>query len=71
MDFLTAQKDLQTDTPEPEELYAVGTICLVRQILRLPGDNIRVLVQGGQRACALSYEKGEKGSLKAVVEVLE
>ncbi|MBS5149777.1 MAG: endopeptidase La [Butyricicoccus pullicaecorum] len=69
--FLTAQKDLQTDTPEPEELYAVGTICLVRQILRLPGDNIRVLVQGGQRACARSFEKGDKGSLKAVVEILE
>lgn len=68
--FLTAQKDLQTDVPEPEELYEVGTICLIKQILRLPGENIRVLVQGVQRACAKRYEKGEKGSLKAVVEIL-
>ncbi len=69
--FLTAQKELQTDTPEPDDLYEVGTICMVKQILRLPGDNIRVLVQGGQRARACSYETGEKGSLKAVVEILK
>ncbi len=69
--FLTAQKDLQTDVPEPDDLYEMGTICLVKQILRLPGDNIRVLVQGKQRARACSYEKGEKGSLRAVVETLE
>ena len=48
--FLTAQRDLKTDNPSPSDLYQIGTICQVKQILRLPGDNIRVLVEGKQRA---------------------
>ena len=43
--FLTAQRELKTDTPTPSDLYQIGTICQIRQILRLPGDNIRVLVE--------------------------
>lgn len=70
--FLTAQKDLKTDLPTAEDLYDVGTICIIKQILRLPGDNIRVLVEGKDRARALSYQKGEERGecLKAQVEVL-
>ena len=48
--FLTAQRDLTTDVPEPADLFEVGTVCIVKQILRLPGDNIRVLVEGKSRA---------------------
>ena len=48
--FLTAQKDLKTDRPTADDLYEVGTICIIKQILRLPGDNIRVLVEGKDRA---------------------
>ena len=70
--FLTAQKDLKTDRPTADDLYEVGTICITKQILRLPGDNIRVLVEGKDRARALHYQKSEDGGecLKAQVEVL-
>lgn len=70
--FLTAQKDLKTDRPTADDLYEVGTICIIKQILRLPGDNIRVLVEGKDRARALHYQKNEDGGecLKAQVEVL-
>ena len=70
--FLTAQRELKTDTPTPSDLYQIGTICQIRQILRLPGDNIRVLVEGKDRARALHYQKSEDGGecLKAQVEVL-
>lgn len=71
--FLTAQKDLKTDLPEAADLYRVGTICIVKQILRLPGDNIRVLVEGKSRAYAESFQPGqggEDGCLYAQVEVL-
>lgn len=70
--FLTAQKDLKTDRPTADDLYEVGTICIIKQILRLPGDNIRVLVEGKDRARALHYQKSEDGRecLKARVEVL-
>lgn len=70
--FLTAQRDLKTDRPTADDLYEVGTICIIKQILRLPGDNIRVLVEGKDRARALHYQKSEDGGecLKAQVEVL-
>ena len=35
--FLTAQKELKTDTPHAEDLFEVGTICVIKQILRMPG----------------------------------
>ena len=44
--FLTAQRDIRTDAPTTDDLFVVGTVCTVKQILRLPGDNIRVLVEG-------------------------
>lgn len=70
--FLTAQKELKTDTPHPEDLFEVGTICVIKQILRMPGDNIRVLVEGQRRARALEFEAMEQGGcLYAKVELLE
>lgn len=71
--FLTAQKDLKTDVPGPDDLYDIGTISVIKQILRLPGDNIRVLVEGKQRACALRYEQegGDRGWLRAAVQIME
>lgn len=58
--FLTAQRELKTDVPGPGDLYQIGTICMVRQILRLPGDNIRVLVEGSSRAVAHQFTVPEK-----------
>lgn len=70
--FLTAQKELKTDTPAADEMYSVGTICVIKQILRLPGDNIRVLVEGRARATAHSFEAREEGGcLYAHVEELQ
>ncbi|MDR3207019.1 MAG: endopeptidase La [Oscillospiraceae bacterium] len=48
--FLAAQRDLREDDPGPDGLYEVGTISRVCQILRLPGHNMRVLVEGVARA---------------------
>lgn len=60
MIFLTSQRELKTDVPSPGDLYQTGTICMVRQILRLPGDNIRVLVEGRTRALAHQFTAPEK-----------
>ncbi len=48
--FLTAQRDADQDEPSQSGVYPVGTIAHVKQILKLPGDNIRVLVEGLMRA---------------------
>lgn len=44
--FLSAQKDENTDLPTPEDFYHIGTIGKIKQMLKLPGDSIRVLVEG-------------------------
>ena len=48
--FLVAQKDPSIEDPTPEDIYTCGTIARIKQLLRLPGDTIRVLVEGIGRA---------------------
>jgi len=48
--FLVAQLDADVDEPSLSDLCRVGTIAHVKQVLNLPGDSIRVLVEGQQRA---------------------
>ncbi len=48
--FLVAQRDMDVDDPTVEDIYHVGTIACVKQVLKLPGDNIRLLVEGKSRA---------------------
>lgn len=53
--FLAAQKDKEVSVPEPEDIYEVGTVSKIKQILKLPGDIIRVLVKGMYRAKIVRY----------------
>ena len=48
--FLVTQRDVQDDDPDLSGLYAIGTVSVVKQILKLPGETIRILVQGKYRA---------------------
>jgi len=47
--FLVAQKNPETELPTAEEYYMVGTVAKIKQMLRLPGDSIRVLAEGTAR----------------------
>ena len=47
--FLTTQKDISIDEPAEEDLYQVGTLTRVKQMLKLPNGTIRVLVEGLSR----------------------
>ncbi len=53
--FLATQKEAQTDEPETKDIYEVGTIAEVKQLLKLPGGTIRVLVEGLARATIKEY----------------
>lgn len=44
--FLASQKDDNTDLPTPDDFYHIGTVGKIKQMLKLPGDSIRVLVEG-------------------------
>ena len=48
--FLVAQRDMDVDDPTIDDIYHVGTIAAIKQVIKLPGDNIRVLVEGKHRA---------------------
>ncbi len=53
--LLATQKEVAVENPEAEDIYEVGTICLVKQMLKLPNGTIRILVEGEQRAKIISY----------------
>jgi len=48
--FLVAQKDAGQDDPGAEDIYRVGTVSTILQLLKLPDGTVKVLVEGGQRA---------------------
>ena len=48
--FLVMQKDVEKEEPELRDLYKAGTIARVKQVLHLPGNNMRVLIEGEERA---------------------
>lgn len=48
--FLTVQKEADIDSPKEDDFYEVGVICKIKQMIKMPGDNIRVLVEGITRA---------------------
>ena len=60
--FLAAQKDISVDLPEAQDIYAVGTVCRIRQQLRQPQGNMcRVMVEGLYRARAEEIRTDPKG----------
>jgi len=67
--FLATQHDASVDDPKPEEIYAVGTLANIVQSVKLPDGNIKVLVEGVERARSLSVA-GEEGFFRATVRVL-
>jgi ATP-dependent Lon protease len=67
--FLSAQHDATRDNPGPEEIYTLGTVCSIVQSLKLPDGNVKVLVEGLDRARALEFRE-EGGSLKVVAKLV-
>ena len=48
--LLAAQKDAGVDDPGPDDIYSVGTVGSILQLLKLPDGTVKVLVEGGDRA---------------------
>ncbi|MCF2863011.1 endopeptidase La [Pseudoalteromonas sp. MM17-2] len=58
--FLVAQKDASVDDPQTDEIYTVGTVASVLQLLKLPDGTVKVLVEGTQRAAITHYTQEEE-----------
>jgi ATP-dependent Lon protease len=66
--FLATQHDASVDEPKPNEIYQVGTIVNIVQSLKLPDGNIKVLVEGIERAKTLQVEDTD-GFYRATVRI--
>lgn len=54
--FLVCQKDASVDEPNIDDMYDVGVICTIKQMMRIPGsENMRVVVEGDERATLYSF----------------
>jgi ATP-dependent Lon protease len=55
--LLATQKNAKTEDPEPEDIYGVGTVCQIIQLLKLPDGTVKVLVEGKRRASIAGYRE--------------
>ncbi|MBK6460524.1 MAG: endopeptidase La [Myxococcales bacterium] len=69
--FLAAQKNAKTNEPTPEDIFAVGTIGTVKELLRLPDGTVRVLVEGKRRAKIRKFVHTDEFFLVEVDEIPE
>ncbi|WP_297711823.1 endopeptidase La [Clostridium sp.] len=70
--FLVTQKDPEVELPtEKEDMYSIGTICKIKQILKLPKGTTRVLVEGIERARLLEFEEKDNYLRCAIEKIAE
>jgi ATP-dependent Lon protease len=67
--FLVTQHDASIDDPKPEEIYQVGTLANIVQSVKLPDGNIKVLVEGTERAKIVQVAS-EEGFFRATIRVV-
>ncbi len=68
--FLLTQRDIADDDPSEDQLYKIGTIAHIRQVLKMPGDSIRILVEGLARGSILDFTQTEP-YLRANIEAID
>ena len=66
--FLATQIDMRVEAPVKKDLYQIGTIATVKQMLKLPNGTLRILVEGISRAQLVKYTEGEKFTIANVEE---
>ena len=67
--FLAAQKSIETENPGKDDVYEVGTVATIKQIIKLPKHTVRVLVAGEERGILKEIESDEP-YLRALVEIV-
>ena len=70
MVLLVTQKDVDVETPTPDDLYTIGTVGIIMRMLKLPDGRVKILVQGLTKARVLEI-RDEEGYFRADIEKLE
>ncbi|GAB6932946.1 endopeptidase La [Calditerricola satsumensis] len=68
---LATQEEMHVETPTPDDIFRMGTVAHIKQMLKLPNGTIRVLVEGLRRSRILSYEQEEPYFAVRVEEIEE
>ncbi|KAA0258632.1 endopeptidase La [Deferribacter autotrophicus] len=69
--FLTLQKDSQIDKPKKGDIYEVGVVAEILQVLKLPDNTIKILVEGVKRARIVNYIDDDETTFVEVEELLD
>lgn len=68
--FLVAQKHVQTEDPSPDDIFPIGTVAEVLQLLKMPDGTLKVLVEGVQRARWTDFRLNNKGYVEVELQLL-
>ncbi len=69
--FLVTQKDPEIEDPEREDIYDIGTLCKIKQILKMSDNTIRVLVEGVKRGKIVEYVADDNEYIEGSIELIE
>ncbi|MFD1171386.1 endopeptidase La [Oceanobacillus picturae] len=69
--FLVAQRKVSMDEPEPQDIYSIGTMAVVKQMLKLPNGTMRVLVEGLHRGEIIRYTEDNGDAFQVEIEKRE
>lgn len=69
--ILAAQKDAKTNNPDPKEVYPVGTLGTIIQLLRLPDGTVKVLVEGKKRVRIKDFKSNDSFFMVIADEIIE
>ncbi len=71
MVLLLAQKDLNVETPTTDDLYRMGTVCMIMRMLKLPDGRVKILVQGLSKAKVADFSQQEPFFVAGIEKVTE
>ncbi|MDR5587669.1 endopeptidase La [Clostridium aquiflavi] len=69
--FLVTQKDPEIEDPERADIYDIGTLCKIKQILKMSDNTIRVLVEGVKRGKIVEYVANDNEYIEGSIEIIE
>lgn len=69
--FVVTQKNIQIEDPTPDDIYNIGTVCEVLQILKMPDGTLKALVEGINRAQWTDFRLNDKGYIEVGINVFD
>ncbi|MCX8031397.1 MAG: endopeptidase La [Thermodesulfovibrionales bacterium] len=71
MILLLAQRDMNVEVPSPEDLYTVGTVCMIMRMLKLPDGRVKILVQGLSKAKVLLFTQRDPFFIAEIEKIVD